>query len=81
MPPLALRDRGRPPCPLPRGRLRHEVVRGHPVKVLTDASAHALGLVVGTRGRGGFTGMLLGSVSQGVLRHAACPVIAVPAPG
>ncbi|WP_079173595.1 universal stress protein [Streptomyces monashensis] len=58
--------------------LHHEVLVGHPVQVLTDASAHALGLVVGTRGRGGFAGMLLGSVSQGVLNHARCPVIAVP---
>lgn len=56
----------------------HEVVRGHPVQVLAKASEHALGLVVGTRGRGGFTGMLLGSVSQGVLHHARCPVITVP---
>jgi nucleotide-binding universal stress UspA family protein len=65
----------------PEVDLHHEVVRGHPVDALTDASAHALGLLVGTRGRGGFTGMLLGSVSQGVLHHARCPVIAVPAPG
>ncbi|MEV6294946.1 universal stress protein [Streptomyces sp. NPDC051896] len=62
----------------PEVDLHHEVLIGHPVQVLTDASAHALGLVVGTRGRGGFTGMLLGSVSQGVLNHARCPVIAVP---
>ncbi|MGW2209711.1 universal stress protein [Streptomyces sp. NPDC001781] len=62
----------------PEVDLHHEVLAGHPVQVLTDASAHALGLVVGTRGRGGFTGMLLGSVSQGVLNHARCPVIAVP---
>ncbi|MGW2702781.1 universal stress protein [Streptomyces sp. NPDC001340] len=62
----------------PEVDLRHELVVGHPVQVLTEASAHALGLVVGTRGRGGFTGMLLGSVSQGVLHHARCPVIAVP---
>ena len=60
--------------------LYHEVVRGHPVEVLTRESAHALGLVVGTRGHGGFTGMLLGSVSQGVLHHAQCPLIAVAAP-
>ncbi|MBX7553465.1 universal stress protein [Streptomyces sp. NPDC004232] len=65
----------------PEVELRHELVVGHPVQVLTEASAHALGLVVGTRGRGGFTGMLLGSVSQGVLHHARCPVIAVPSPG
>jgi len=58
--------------------LRRDLVRGHPVQVLTEASKHALALVVGSRGRGGFTGMLLGSVSQGVLHHAQCPVIVVP---
>ncbi|MET9457889.1 universal stress protein [Streptomyces canus] len=62
----------------PEVDLHHEVVLGHPVRVLTEASEHALGLVVGTRGHGGFTGMLLGSVSQGVLHHAHCPVITVP---
>ncbi|WP_406369469.1 universal stress protein [Streptomyces sp. NBC_00647] len=62
----------------PGVELHHEVVLGHPVRVLTEASEHALGLVVGTRGHGGFTGMLLGSVSQGVLHHAHCPVIMVP---
>ena len=62
----------------PDVELHHEIVSGHPVEVLTEASAHALGLVVGTRGRGGFAGMLLGSVSQGVLHYARCPVIAVP---
>jgi nucleotide-binding universal stress UspA family protein len=64
----------------PGVELDQEVVRGHPVQALTEASGAALGLVVGTRGLGGFTGMLLGSVSQGVLHHARCPVIAVPLP-
>ncbi|MGW3433683.1 universal stress protein [Streptomyces melanosporofaciens] len=62
----------------PEVELRQEVVPGHPVQVLTEASEHSLGLVVGTRGHGGFTGLLLGSVSQGVTQHARCPVIAVP---
>ncbi|GGI94543.1 universal stress protein [Streptomyces brasiliensis] len=65
----------------PEVKLHHDLVVGHPVRVLTEASAHALGLVVGTRGHGGFTGMLLGSVSQGVLHHARCPVVVVPKPG
>ncbi len=65
----------------PEVELRHEVVRGHPVSVLTEASEHALGLVVGTRGHGGFTGMMLGSVSQGVLHSARCPVLTVPHTG
>lgn len=63
----------------PEVDLRQEFARGHPVQVLSEASAHALGLVVGSRGRGGFVGMLLGSVSHGVLRHARCPVAVVPA--
>lgn len=62
----------------PNVELHHELISGHPVKVLTEESAHALGLVVGTRGHGGFAGMLLGSVSHGVLLHARCPVVAVP---
>ncbi|MEU4874491.1 universal stress protein [Streptomyces sp. NPDC021608] len=62
----------------PEVELHHEVLLGHPVDVLTEASEHALALVVGTRGHGGFTGMLLGSVSQGALHHAHCPVLAVP---
>ncbi|NBM18778.1 universal stress protein [Streptomyces sp. GC420] len=65
----------------PEVELFHEVVLGHPVQKLVDASEHALGLVIGSRGHGGFTGMLLGSVSQGVLHHARCPVITVRGTG
>ncbi|MFD8325532.1 universal stress protein [Streptomyces lydicus] len=59
--------------------LHHEVMTGHPVEVLVRESRHALALVTGTRGLGGFAGMLLGSVSQGALHHAQCPVVTVPA--
>lgn len=56
-----------------------EVVRGAPAKVLAERSADAGLLVMGTRGRGGFAGMLLGSQSQRVLETAASPVMLVRA--
>lgn len=58
------------------------VVEGHPAEVLIEASRAAALLVVGSHGRGAFTGMLLGSVSQHCIQHADCPVVVIrhPAP-
>lgn len=56
-----------------------EAVEGKPAHVLIDAAADADLLVVGSRGLGGFTGLLLGSVSQQCAHHARCPLVIVPA--
>ncbi|MGW2177557.1 universal stress protein [Streptomyces sp. NPDC001732] len=58
-----------------------EVRRGHPVEQLALAAQSSLALVVGRTGRGGCTGMRLGSTVHGLLRHADCPVITVPSAG
>jgi nucleotide-binding universal stress UspA family protein len=49
-------------------------------RALIETAKGADLLVVGTRGRGGFSGLLLGSVSQAVTHHAPCPVVVVPPP-
>jgi nucleotide-binding universal stress UspA family protein len=57
--------------------IERRVVEGAPASVLVDESADAELLVVGSRGLGGFAGLLLGSVSQQCAHHAACPVAIV----
>jgi nucleotide-binding universal stress UspA family protein len=54
-----------------------EAIEGHPAAVLLKEAEDADMIVVGSRGRGGFTSLLLGSVSQQVVHHASCPVVVV----
>ncbi|MFG2867437.1 universal stress protein [Streptomyces sp. NPDC048338] len=62
----------------PDVRLTHEVLIGSPVEILAEAAEHALAVIAGRRGRGGYTGMRVGSVVHGLLHRAHCPVITVP---
>ena len=61
----------------PPDGVRLIVREGGAAKVLLDAGQGATMLVVGSRGHGGFAGMLLGSVSANVAEHASCPVFIV----
>ncbi len=52
----------------------------HPAEALVSLAVDADLLVVGSRGLGGFTELLLGSVSHAAVLHAVCPVVVVPSP-
>ncbi|MGA8427191.1 MAG: universal stress protein [Candidatus Dormiibacterota bacterium] len=61
----------------PKVKLEAEIFEGTAAQALIEASARASMLVVGSRGHGGFVGLLLGSVSQQCVTHAHCPVVVV----
>jgi nucleotide-binding universal stress UspA family protein len=60
--------------------VRRVVARDRPVRCLLAHAENAQLVVVGSRGRGGVRGMLLGSTSQALIQHAPCPVL-VARPG
>lgn len=63
------------------GSVRTKVIQttrnSSPVDALVEASRSATLVLVGSRGRGGFAGMVIGSVSSAVAAHAQCPVLVV----
>lgn len=61
----------------PEVRVHREVVRDNPARALLRYADGAALVVVGSRGRGGFRGLVLGSTSQDLLHHAHCPVAVV----
>lgn len=61
----------------PGVKIKRHVLDGTGASLLTEFSTAVELIVVGSRGRGGFAGMLLGSTSQTVLNHAVCPVMVV----
>jgi len=76
-----IRDQVGDPAERPReSPITSRVVNATPAAALLEAAQQASLLVLGSRGHGGFAGLLIGSVSQHCVAHAPCPVVVVHAP-
>lgn len=75
-----VRDCAKAAARYPAVPVSYRAVHSSPAKGLIDISRDARMLVVGSRGRGGLVGMLLGSVGDQCVRHATCPVLVVHPP-
>jgi len=64
-------------CKYPDVSVQQELAQGRAVTTLLEYAQRAQLLVVGSHGRGGFAGMLLGSTSHSLIIHSSCPVIVV----
>ena len=60
------------------GSVTVQTLSGTPAHELLSAAQNADMIVVGSRGAGGFTRLLMGSVSTQVSHHAHCPVVIIP---
>jgi nucleotide-binding universal stress UspA family protein len=63
--------------PAVRDQIDRAIISGHPSSILEVESKKCDLVVVGARGHGGFVGLLLGSVSDQIVKHAHCPVVVV----
>lgn len=61
----------------PELKIGHTIAEGSPIDMLLDMSRDVTMIVMGSRGLGGLSGMVMGSVSAAVVSHAACPVVVV----
>ncbi|HZK31653.1 MAG TPA: universal stress protein [Corynebacterium sp.] len=59
----------------PEIKIGHTIVEGSPIDMLLEISKTATMIVMGSRGLGGLSGMVMGSVSAAVVSHAECPVV------
>lgn len=61
----------------PEIKIGHTIAEGSPIDMLLEMSPDATMIVMGSRGLGGLSGMVMGSVSGAVVSHAKCPVVVV----